>query len=340
MSELPLQVVFDDGRLGLALAERLGDLGHLVRLVRRPDSPGAVPRGVEVVTADLDEASACAKAVFGAQAVYLSLHASGEDRSDAAHARRLLECLPYVAGRARARLVVLDHIQSLAPPGGRRLDEDSPVAPPTSQGQASARAVRRLVEAHRRGEVRAVLARAADLYGPGYEHGLFGGVFWGAALAGKPVAIAVDPETPHTYHHVRDVAASLALLGTVEHDVVGRTFMLPCAPAISTRRLIELLSTALGAPIAVRRIPRAWQAAVGLFNHAAYLASERRYLWDEPLVVDDRKFRSHFSAFVPTPFEEGAAETASWALGRFGSTPAGPALARSGDMARAAFTSK
>lgn len=60
---------------------------------------------------------------------------------------------------------------------------------------------------------------------------------------------------PHTYHHIPDVAAGLATLGTAADEVFGRVWMLPCAPADPARALVARFASALGREIRVTGVP-------------------------------------------------------------------------------------
>ena len=62
--------------------------------------------------------------------------------------------------------------------------------------------------------------------------------FWTRVLAGKSGQVFVNPDTPHTYHFIPDVAAGLAALGRADDAACGRCWMLPCAPAVTTRELV------------------------------------------------------------------------------------------------------
>jgi nucleoside-diphosphate-sugar epimerase len=226
--------------------------------------------------------------------------------------------LAAAAGRAGARLVVLDNVYALGRTGGRPLSEDTPIAPASKKGEIRARAAALLAEAERRGEVRVVVGRASDFYGPGGEQTFFGPNFWPAALAGKPVTWIWNPEPPHTYHFIPDVARALAALGTAEDDVLGRTFMLPCAPAEPTRALIDRFSAALGREIRLRVPPRLLARALALAVPLLHELDEMLYQLDEPFVVDDRRFRARFPQILPTSLDAGAQETVAWARTRFG----------------------
>jgi nucleoside-diphosphate-sugar epimerase len=310
-----LHVVFGSGQVGPLLAGRLLEAGHRVRVARR--SAGPVARGAELVQGDATDAAFCDGAARGAAVVYHCMNPAAYDRREWARlVPRFMENLIAAAGRAGARLVVLDNLYMLGRTGGRPMDEDTPVRPSSAKGEIRARAARALLAAHRRGDVRAVTGRASDFYGPGGVGTYFGPQFWRPVLAGRSAPMLVNPDTPHTYHHVADVAAGLAALGAAGEDVLGRPWMLPCAPAPTTRALVGKLAEALGRPIRFTRVPGFALRAVGLFSPLVRELAEMSYQWDEPFVVDDRRFRAHFGA-QPTPLEEGARATVAWAREAF-----------------------
>jgi len=249
-----LHVLFGAGQVGGRLARLLLASGRRVRIARR--SPGGAPGGIEVVVGDASDPAFCARAAAGAVAVYHCMNPPYARRAWAELLPRWMDNLIAAAGRARARLVVLDNLYMLGRPGGRTLDEDTPMNPCSRKGEIRARAAERLLEAHRRGDVLATTGRASDYYGPDAPLGHVGDQFWRGALAGRSAQVLVDPDAVHTYHYVPDVAAGLMALGTAEPDVCGRPWMLPCAPAESLRVLTARLSRALGRDIRLRAAPR------------------------------------------------------------------------------------
>src|SRR5690349_988535 len=126
---------------------------------------------------------------------------------------RFASNLVEAAGRAGARLVVLDNVYALGNTGGQPMNEDSPAAPCSRKGEVRARVAAALADAHRRGAARVVVGRASDFYGPGGEGTYFGPQLWPAALRGRTAPWFANPDTPHTYHFIPDVAAGLAALG-------------------------------------------------------------------------------------------------------------------------------
>jgi nucleoside-diphosphate-sugar epimerase len=225
---------------------------------------------------------------------------------------RYMDNLIAAAGRAGARLVVLDNVYMLGRPGGRPLDEDTPANPCSRKGEIRARAAERLFEAHRRGDVLATTGRASDFYGPGGTLTALGDFFWPRALARKTAWLFGDPDMIHTYHYIPDVAAGLATLGCADDNAYGRTWMLPCAPASNTRTLVGRFSTHLGHEIKVGKMPRWLVKSIGLFMPLMREIGEMLYEWDEPFVVSDRRFRERFRQ-EPEDTSAAAANTVAWA---------------------------
>jgi nucleoside-diphosphate-sugar epimerase len=228
-----------------------------------------------------------------------------------------MESLASAAGRAGARLVVLDNLYMLGKPDGRKLDEESPIRPSSRKGEIRARVNAQLLDAERRGVVRAVVGRASDFYGPGGIGTYFGDAFWPNALGKGDAQTLMRLDTPHTYHYTLDVAGALATLGAAPDDVTGRWWMLPAAPAESSRAMIERLGAALGRPLRVRPMPRALLGALGLFVPILREVAEMGYQWDEPFVTDDRRFRDRFPTTVAS-LDDGARATVDWARRHYG----------------------
>lgn len=220
-----------------------------------------------------------------------------------------------VGGRL-ARLVVLDNLYMIGPTGGAPINEDTPVQPCSRKGAIRAEAAERLFAAHRRGDVQAVAGRASDFYGPGGIQTHFADRFWKPVLAGKTARVLFNPDMPHTYHYLPDVAAGLAALGEAAAEDLGRAWMLPCHPAGTTRELADRFARALGRPVRVAGTPRWMRKAIGLFLPIVREIEEMLYQWDEPFIVDDRRFRERFGA---TPADAGSAagDTVEWARGEY-----------------------
>lgn len=312
--EPELHVLFGAGQVGDPLARLLLAAGKRVRVAKR--TPAGLPEGVEAFAGDAADPAFCDAAARGAATVYHCMNPPYDAKAWADLLPRYMDNLVAAAGRAGARLVVLDNVYMLGRPGGRPLDEDSPVNPCSRKGEIRARVAERLFDAHRAGQVRAVTGRAADFYGPGGTLTGFGDFFWPAALGGKTVRTLGNPDTPHTYHYIPDVAAGLAALGSAPDDAFGGPWMLPCQPAEPTRALAARLARALGRDLRLSPTPRWMIRVLGLFVPPVREFPEMLYQWDEPFAVRDDRFRARFDV-RPTSLENAAAATVAWARGHY-----------------------
>jgi nucleoside-diphosphate-sugar epimerase len=320
-----LHVVFGAGQVGAPLAVLLASQGHEVRVVSRSGAGGGTP-GVVAVKADVLDPAAASAAARGAKVVYNCTNPPYSARLWAAQLPQIAESLIGAAGKAGARLVVLDNLYLLGPPRGRPLDEQSPVAPCSRKGEVRARVWRRLQEAHRNGETRVVVGRASDFFGPRGVNTYFGERFWRRVLAGKSAQVVANPDTRHTWHYIPDAAAALAALGGAPEAVLGRAWMLPAGPPLTTRELVGKLAAAAGERPEVERVPRLLLAAASIFVPLFREVLEMDYQWDEDFAVDDRAIRASLG-LAPTPLEEAVRRTAAWAVETYGT---GPAAARAG----------
>jgi nucleoside-diphosphate-sugar epimerase len=308
-----LHVIFGGGQIGQPLARMLLEAGKRVRLARR--FPG-VETGVELMQGDAADPVFCARAAEGAATVYHCMNPPYNHRIWAEVVPRYMDNLIGAAGRAGARLVVLDNVYMLGRPGGRPLDEETPPNPCSRKGEIRARAAERLFQAHRRGEVLATTGRASDFYGPGGTLTHVGDQFWRPALAGKKAWMVADPDAIHTYHYIPDVAAGLLTLGCAEADVYGRPWMLPCSPAGTLRDLADRFSRVLSRDIRLAEVPGWALKTLGVFLPFLGELAEMRYQWDEPFVIDDRLFRERFGK-GPTDPAAAAEATVQWARGHY-----------------------
>jgi nucleoside-diphosphate-sugar epimerase len=304
-----IHVIFGAGQTGTYLAERLLAAGKQVRVVRR--SVGPVAEGAERIPGDATDRDLCVRAADGAAVVYHCMNPGYDTDLWARVVPTLMENLIAAAGATGARLVVLDNLYMYGKPSGP-ITPDTPFDPESRKGEIRAKASELLITAEQRGEVRAVIARASDFFGPGGHGTHFADLFWKPALKGKTVYTLFDPDTTHSYNYIPDVAAGLAALGLAGDDVLGKTWMLPACEATTARELAQHFSTALGREIRLRQTPRIVVKGLGVFMPIVKEIDEMLHQWEVPFVIDDRPLRDRFG-IEPTPMDEAARETVAWA---------------------------
>ena len=307
MSEGGLHVVFGTGQVGLALAGRLAGLGAEVRAVSRR-RPAALPDSVDWRGADATDLDAAADAAKGASVVYQCLNAPYTQWPE--HFPPLQHGVLAAAERAGALLVTLENVYAYGPTGGRPMTEDLPLAATTSKGRTRAAMTGELLSAAAAGRVRVTIGRASDFFGAGATESTLGERVFGNAVAGKRADFIGNPELPHTYSYVPDIAAGLATLGTDER-AVGQVWHLPGPETVTTRALLDLVAAQVGHPVAVRNVPPLVLRALGVVSPLMRGLAEMAYEFEEPFILDTTKFESAFGTAV-TPLATAIDNPVAW----------------------------
>jgi nucleoside-diphosphate-sugar epimerase len=314
MSEEHLHVVFGAGQVGHALAAGLVALDLPVRVVSR-HRPEELADELGWRAADATDPEASTDAARGASVIYQCLNAPYTDwpRSFPPLQRGVLAA----AERTGALLVSLENLYGYGPTGGEEMTEDLPLAANTVKGRTRAAMTQELLAAAEAGRVRLAIGRASDFFGAGITTGTtLGERVFANAVAGKRADFIGNPDLPHTYSYVPDIAAGLATLGSDER-ALGGVWHLPGPETVTTRALLELVSNNVGHPVDVRSIPKLAVRALGLFNPMMRELAEMSYEFDEPFVLDTTKYQSVFG-IAGTPLATAIGTTVAWYQSRNG----------------------
>jgi nucleoside-diphosphate-sugar epimerase len=312
-------VIVGAGTVGQATALVLADQGHHVRLLSRRGQ-GPDHSGIENLAVDASDADALTHASEGAAALY-------NCASPRSYAQWASEWPPMAAGilaaaeRSGAVLVTLSNLYSYGPVTGP-MTEGMPAASTGKKGRIRAGMWTDASAAHQAGRIRAAEARASDYFGPGFtDTATMGSRTVPLVLSGRTVRVIGDPDLPHTWTYVDDVANALATLGTNER-AWGKIWHVPSGPPRSQREMITAFAEAAGvATPKVSTIPNWSMRAIGLISPVVRELGEVRYQFTAPFVMDSSAFTTAFGLDA-TPLEEAAAATVSWWQDRSRTRPA------------------
>jgi nucleoside-diphosphate-sugar epimerase len=207
-----------------------------------------------------------------------------------------------------ARLIFFDNVYLYGLVAGP-MTEETPVHPTSEKGRIRAHVANLLTEAMAAGRLQALIARAADFYGPYSERTSMPSILVFQRLAaGKPAQVLVNAEARHSYSYTLDCARGVRILAEAD-DAYGQVWHLPTAhPALSAREFVELAARALGVPPRMTVIPRWVIRAGGLFSPLLREVAEMLYQYDHAYLFDSSKFERRFD-FTPTSYERGIADT-------------------------------
>jgi nucleoside-diphosphate-sugar epimerase len=315
MSEDQLHVVFGAGQVGRALGARLAGLGLPVRVISR-SRPAELAQGADWRAADATNRAAAAEASQGASVVYQCLNAPYTDWPK--HFPPLQRGVLSAAERNGALLVSLENLYGYGPTEGKAMTEDLPLAATTVKGRTRAAMTEELLAAADAGRVRIAIGRASDFFGAGATESSLGERVFANAIAGKRADFIGNPDLPHTYSYIPDIAAGLATLGTDER-AIGGVWHLPGPETVTTRELLELVAGDVGHPVGVRSLPKLAVRALGLFNPTLRELVELSYEFEQPFVLDTTKYESTFGSEA-TPLATAIATTVAWYRSRNGTS--------------------
>jgi len=314
---MALHVIVGAGPVGVGTARLLAAVGHRVRLVSRSGrgpaggAAGGTAGGgrIEPVAMDATDAAALAEVAGGAAALYNcanpAYHRWPRDWPPLAAA------LLATAERTGAVLVTMGNLYGYGPVGAA-MTEDLPLAATGSKGRVRARMWADALAAHRAGRARVTEARASDFYGPhATANTVLGERFVPRVLAGRPVSVLGDPDAPHSWTYLPDVAAAIVVLGTDER-ALGRAWHVPTAPALSQRAMARLFAEQAGAPEPrLRTVPAPVVWAAGLVSPLMRELRETAHQFARPFVLDSAAFTETFGV-QPTPVDTAVKETVAW----------------------------
>lgn len=305
-------VVVGAGPIGSELALLLAGGGEQVTVVTR-SGRGPEHPGIRRVTADAADADALTELTRGATTL-VNCANPGTYMQWEAQWPPLAAALLAAAERSGAVLVTLGNLYGYGPVDVP-MTPDLPLAATGHKGRLRARMWQDALAAHEAGRVRAVEVRASDYVGPTVTQA--GGLlrrYADAALAGRTVWSMSDPDVPHTFSYVPDVARTLATAAADER-AWGRPWHVPGAEPRTVREVLSDLLAAAGRPGTprIRRIPRPVLTAGAVAVPLLRELGEVLWQFDRPFRLDASATTATFGV-EPTPWPEVVAATAAgWA---------------------------
>ena len=301
-----LDVVFGAGAIGLAVADELAASGARVRVVHR-SGQATLPAGVEAVAGDASDRPSW-RAREGASVVYQCLNPPYHQWAELFPP--LQEAVLGGAAAAEAKLVSMENVYMYGSTGGAPITEDVPYAATTRKGRVRAQMAEQWEAAHRAGKVRATAGRASDFFGPRGRISAMGERVFDRALAGKTAEVLGDPDQPHTYSYLSDIARGLVILGARD-EALGQAWHLPSAETRTTCAFVQAVFEQAGTDPKLRTLPKAMMPLIGLFNRPVQEMREMLYEFEEPFILDDSKFEKAFGP-IATPLPEAISATLDW----------------------------
>jgi nucleoside-diphosphate-sugar epimerase len=296
------------GAIGTALHSELTAAGYNVRLVSRSGGSGApVPRA-EVVAADLANGDEVTRAVAGSEVAFLVAGLKYDVKVWKELWPRIMRNTIEAAKRANAKLIFFDNVYMYGKVTGP-MTEETPFRPSSRKGEVRAQIATMLLDEIRAGGITALIARAADFYGPNIRTGMPNALIFDKFAKRQRAMWLLSDAARHSFTFTPDAAGSLMQLAMSE-TAWNQTWHVPTAPdPLTAREFIEAAAQAMGAPAKYRMLSRPMVKVAGWFNGDLANLYEMLYQYESDYIFDSTKF---FRAFGPqvTSWQEGIRQIA------------------------------
>ncbi len=305
---MSFHVIVGAGPVGSATAMRLAGQGEQVRIITRSGAGPAAP-GIERIAADATDTGRLAALAEGAAVLYNC--ACPPYHRWPADWPPLAAAVLAAAERTGAVLVTMSNLYGYGPPG-HPMTENDPLAATGPKGRTRAQAWAQALAAHQAGRAQVTEARASDFFGPGVRaQSPIGSRSIPRLLAGRPVMVLGNPDVPHSWTYLPDIAAALITLGA-DQRAWGRPWHVPTGPPQSQREIFTTIARIAAAPPPRLRPLPPWLIQAGGIA-VPYLREfpEVAYQFTEPFEVDSSAFQTTFR-LTPTPMDEALSATVRW----------------------------
>jgi nucleoside-diphosphate-sugar epimerase len=294
------------GAIGNELVKELAARSEPIRLVSR--NPKLVPGATEAIAADLSNFDDTLKAVCGSRIVFLVVGLKYDVNVWRDLWPRIMHNAIEAAKRANARLIFFDNVYMYGKVDGP-MTEETPFRPCSKKGEIRAEIATILLKEIKAGNLTALIARAADFYGPRVRTALPNILVFDKFARGAKAMWLVDDSVKHSFTFTPDAARSLVLLADTE-NAWNQTWHVPTAPDPPTgREFIELVANEFRTRPKYRVLTRPMLWLGRWFDTNIRELYEMLYQYEFDYVFDSTKFTSAFR-FQPTSYPEGIHRTA------------------------------
>ena len=302
-------IVLGTGAIGRAVMEELIQRGESVRMVNRSGKMDEVPAGVEVVASDLYDQAKVKEVTRGARVVY---QAAQPNYNEWPEKFPLLQksIIDGLTG-SEAKLVLVENLYMYGETNGKPLTEDAPYDAHTRKGRVRAEISTAAFNAYNDGRLRVTSARGGNFFGPWGTDSTMGARAFYPLLQGKPAQLIGRTDLPHSHTYVKDFGKALVILGE-RSEADGQAWHVPNnQPMITQSELVRMFAEEAGVEPKISSMGRLMMWIGGFFIPEAKETVEMMYEFDQPFIVDSRKFEKVFGARA-TPMREAIHETVAW----------------------------
>lgn len=293
------------GVIGTELAKSLTQYTDKIRLVSR--NPKSVNSTDQLVIADLTNPEQVLNAVEGSDVVYLTAGLQYKLNIWQTQWPIIMKNVISACKTHKAKLVFFDNVYAYGLVKGW-MKEDTLVNPVSKKGEVRAQIAQMIMNEVERGSLDAIIARAADFYGPNTPLSFATVTVFQNLNRGKKAQWFIDANKKHSMTYTPDAGKATAILGNTS-SAYNQIWHLPTDKnALTGKEFIELTAKAFGVEPRYTVLKKWMIQVVGTFIPVVKESIEMLYQNEHDYLFDSTKFEKAFN-FTPTSYQDGIAET-------------------------------
>ncbi|MFZ1264461.1 MAG: NAD-dependent epimerase/dehydratase family protein [Chitinophagaceae bacterium] len=289
------------GAIGIPLAKELKNYTNQIRLVSR--NPKKVNDTDELFPADVNDLSQIDKAIAGSEVVYVVI---GFEYKLSVWQKTWPPFLKAVIDACKThntKFVFFDNVYMYAQSSIPHMTEDAPIQPPSKKGAIRKQLHEMIMNEVAQHTLTALIARAADFYGPDNKNSGLNMMVVDNLLKGKKAQAFGDINKIHNYTYTPDAAKATALLGNTM-DAYNQVWHVPTTKEkLTTQQWIQLIADELNVAPKIQRIPVWMIHMLGLFIPVMKEFPEMMYQYEQDYFFDSSKFEKRFGIEATSPKE-------------------------------------
>jgi nucleoside-diphosphate-sugar epimerase len=290
------------GAIGIPLARELKGYTGRIRLVSR--NPKKVNDTDELFPVNFNDLSQIDGAVEGSDVVYVTVGFPYILKVWQAIWPPFMKAVIDACEKHGSKLVFFDNVYVYDRSAIPFMTENSPINPPSKKGEIRARLREMILNETEKKKLTALIARAADFYGPDNRNSALNIMVADNLMKGKKAQALGDINRIHTFTYTPDAAKATAILGNTP-DAFNQEWHVPTTKEkITTLGWIELVAKGLNTEARVQKVPGWMIHLLGIFVPTMREFPEMLYQNEQDYIFDSTKFEKRFG-ITATPAEEG-----------------------------------
>lgn len=299
------------GGAGTEITRELFNYTKEIRVVSR--NPKKVNETDQLMQADISSPSMLDEAVKGSETVYVTVGFEYKITAWREKWPLFIKNLIESCKRHNSRIVFVDNVYMYDPEHLSNMTEVTPVKPVSEKGKVRAEIFRMLMNAVDRNEVRAIVARGADFYGPGVAGSFLTQSVLNNLLKNKNPQWLGKLDVIHNFTYNKDIGKAVSLLGN-SHDAFNQVWHLPTTDQkLTSRKWVEMMMREMNKEKKIQEVSSTMMGLLGLFIPILRELKDVSYQFERDYFFNSSKFNKRFN-FTPVTPETGIKEMVNHAI--------------------------